>query len=485
MCCIRLQFADANSDKGENLEEVAYTMVCPSPDLYKDLHCDMVIPKLTTKLLEDYLQPMGKKLGDTDKNMYSEKYLSFVRICNKGRKTYIHAECHAEMKKSVAYKLDIILESDGVISECQCECTVGSGPSAHCKHVCACLYGLCLFGDGKPIITQETCTQKLQTFHVAKKHTGTPVKAHNLPLSHVNERIRYDPRPPKFRREEGSFDRIRNLCINYASSFSASLPMLQLCPPANMLGICHDHDYFQLTAEDHFLHRHHIISISDSDIAAIEQRTRGQCGNKNWLQERCYRLQASNFGRICKATERTDFRKLAASLTEVNEFSSLATDHGKKSESAAIAKYEELKRTTVAKSGIVVSKQKPYLACSPDGLVHDDLLVEVKCPYSARNQLISSNSVPYLLKDANGAYCLQVGHDYFYQIQGQMFVTQRHRCHLVVYTLVDCCIVEVKYDRDFIEAMLGKLDVFFEKHFRPALLERFLYKHYDQYSFVY
>jgi hypothetical protein len=380
LCFIRLQFADANSDKGENLEEVAYTMVCPSPDLYKDLHSDMVIPKLTTKLLEDYLQPMGKKLGDTDKNMYSEKYLSFVRICNKGRKTYIHAECHAEMKKSVAYKLDIILESDGVISECQCECTVGSGPSAHCKHVCACLYGLCLFGDGKPILTQETCTQKLQTFHVAKKHTGTPVKAHNLPLSHVNERIRYDPRPPKFRREEGSFDRVRNLCINYASSFSASLPMLQLCPPANMLGICHDHDYFQLTAEDHFLHRHHIISISDSDIAAIEQRTRGQCGNKNWLQERCYRLQASNFGRICKATERTDFRKLAASLTEVNEFSSLATDHGKKSESAAIAKYEELKRTTVAKSGIVVSKQKPYLACSPDGLVHDDLLVEVKCP---------------------------------------------------------------------------------------------------------
>ena len=39
-------------------------------------------------------------------------------------------------------------------------------------------------------------------------------------------------------------------------------------------------------------------------------------------------------------------KKLAASLTEVNEFSSLATDHGKKSESAAIAKYEELKKTT-------------------------------------------------------------------------------------------------------------------------------------------
>lgn len=135
--------------------------------------------------------------------------------------------------------------------------------------------------------------------------------------------------------------------ISYISSFLASLPKLQLCPSANMLGICHDHNYFQLTAKDHFLHCYHIISISDSAIAAIEQRTRDQCGNENWLQERWYRLQASNFGQICKVTDRTDFRNLAAYVTEVNMFSFLATDHGKKYESATIAKHEELKRATV------------------------------------------------------------------------------------------------------------------------------------------
>jgi hypothetical protein len=30
-----------------------------------------------------------------------------------------------------------------------------------------------------------------------------------------------------------------------------------------------------------------------------------------WKQERCKRLQASNFGRVCKATERTNFSNLA------------------------------------------------------------------------------------------------------------------------------------------------------------------------------
>lgn len=84
------------------------------------------------------------------------------------------------MKKSVSYKVDIVLEYDEVFSEYQCECAVGMGPTAHCKHVCACLFGLCKFGEGERIITQQTCTQQLQTFYVAKKHTGTPVKAQNL-----------------------------------------------------------------------------------------------------------------------------------------------------------------------------------------------------------------------------------------------------------------------------------------------------------------
>jgi hypothetical protein len=54
-------------------------------------------------------------------------------------------------------------------------------------------------------------------------------------------------------------------------------------------------------------------------IKYIESSTIGQSKNKMWKQERCKRLQASNFGRICKATERTNFSNLADALTVFKE----------------------------------------------------------------------------------------------------------------------------------------------------------------------
>jgi hypothetical protein len=204
-----------------------------------------------------------------------------------------------------------------------------------------------------------------------------------------------------------------------------------------------------------------ITSITADKAVAIEECTRGQTTNRSWLQERCYRLHASHFGRICKATVRTDFIKLAVSLTAIHDFISNATDHGKKYEEPAIGKYCELQSVSVVRSGIVVCMEKPYLACSPDGLVGDDLLVEVKCPYTVRNMLVTDITVPYLFKNDEGKLCLQPSHDYYYQIQGQMFITKCRLCHLVVYTLVDCCIVDVSYDASFVDAMIQKLDSFF------------------------
>ena len=52
----------------------------------------MSIPNVTTKIIADYLQPLSKKLCDTDINMYKERYLSFVRMCINNGKTYVHAD---------------------------------------------------------------------------------------------------------------------------------------------------------------------------------------------------------------------------------------------------------------------------------------------------------------------------------------------------------------------------------------------------------
>ncbi len=55
-----------------------------------------------------------------------------------------------------------------------------SAPDAHCKHVALVYYALIKMKDG--IETKETCTQQLQTFHQAKKHSGSLAKMSSVPF---------------------------------------------------------------------------------------------------------------------------------------------------------------------------------------------------------------------------------------------------------------------------------------------------------------
>ena len=86
----------------------------------------------------------------------------FIRFIRHSTTTDVHffvSHMWAEMKKTVAYKVDISVSSLGVVQEAQCECAAGQGPSAHCKHVAAVLFGLMSFTTSGNLITALTCTQ--------------------------------------------------------------------------------------------------------------------------------------------------------------------------------------------------------------------------------------------------------------------------------------------------------------------------------------
>lgn len=55
----------------------------------------------------------------------------------------------------------------------------------------------------------------------------------------------------------------------------------------------------------------------------------------------------------------------------------------------------------------------------------------------------------------------------------------------VVYTFKDIILVKVSKDELFIQEMISKLLEFYESHFKLAILNKFFYKSYDQYSFIY
>jgi len=74
----------------------------------------------------------------------------------------------------------------------------------------------------------------------------------------------------------------------------------------------------------------------------------------------------------------------------------------------------------------------PYLASSPDALLDEDQLIEVKCPYTAKQCQVAPDIVPYLHCEDNQLH-LDRSHDYYYQIQCQLLWTSGKQCVLVIY----------------------------------------------------
>lgn len=287
----------------------------------------------------------------------------------------------------------------------------------------------------------------------------------------------YDPRPATLRHSDNYQDFFFNTLAG--SQLNHTIPFHFIRRPANPYAIETDHDYEQFSAFEKFLSTENITQISDADIKTIELKTRGQASNSFWYEERTKRLHASSFGRICKATARTDFSKLAKSFTTIKKFDTAATLHGKKQEPRAIVKFQSLHNVDVVSCGIFVSARKPYIAGSPDGLIGDDRIVEVKCPYTAKFKTINCESVPWLnLDEHSGGYSLSREHAYYYQVQGLMYVTERVACDFVVYTISDMLVITVLRDEDFIEVMLQKLDKFFDEFFKPALQNKHFLRDY-------
>ena len=101
---------------------------------------------------------------------------------------------------------------------------------------------------------------------------------------------------------------------------------------------------------------------------------------------------------------------------------------------------------TVEECGLFVSLENPWLAGTPDGLVHDPSpdaskpsgLVEIKNPYSARHltlaEAVKSPTFCLQHKKEDDTFQLKRRHDYYYQIQCQLYCTNRAWCDFVLRT---------------------------------------------------
>lgn len=155
-------------------------------------------------------------------------------------------------------------------------------------------------------------------------------------------------------------------------------------------------------------------------------------GSEDWLRLRLGKLTASNFEKVITPskweptkgqTRRTHAIYLLTELILDMPLSGVTTasmNHGTAYEENARAAYEMLAGETVEPCGFCTNDEMTYGA-SPDAFVGSDGLLEIKAPFKP------DVHVEYMMRPES------LVEEYFVQVQGQLFVTQRKWTDLISY----------------------------------------------------
>lgn len=145
----------------------------------------------------------------------------------------------------------------------------------------------------------------------------------------------------------------------------------------------------------------------------------------NWYQARIGKVTASRISKLNakpakgKALNALELELLTERITgqAVNNFTSPAMQWGIDTEPLARQAYELQYFCTVIETGLIDHPTIAMCGASPDGLVGDDGLIEIKCPNTTTHiSTLVSDEVPY---------------EYIPQMQWQMACTGRKWCDFV------------------------------------------------------
>ncbi len=188
-------------------------------------------------------------------------------------------------------------------------------------------------------------------------------------------------------------------------------------------------------------------------ILELEQRS------PEWYKARCGIPTASDFDKIITSTGAPSKQRTKYMYQLVGErlggivdegYQNFAMLQGIAKEDEARSLYELIVKP-VQKVGFCLSDCGRF-GCSPDGLVEEDGLVEIKCP------LISTH-VEYLLKNKD-----EIPTDYFQQTQGQLLVTGRKWVDFLSYFPgLEPLIVREEPDETFQRLLKKELELFTEE----------------------
>jgi hypothetical protein len=152
---------------------------------------------------------------------------------------------------------------------------------------------------------------------------------------------------------------------------------------------------------------------------------------EEWHQARLGKFTSSRFGDMMKTGRKKEekfggmaisyiYEKIAELWTgSWHAVTSISTEWGNDLEPEAILRYEKETKNTVTPVGFIPYGE--WAGGSPDGLVGNDGIIEVKCPYN------SANHVKTIILN-------EVWDDsHLFQMQGNLMVTNRKWCDYITY----------------------------------------------------
>ncbi|XP_049268643.1 uncharacterized protein LOC125757253 [Rhipicephalus sanguineus] len=226
------------------------------------------------------------------------------------------------------------------------------------------------------------------------------------------------------------------------------------------------------TASENFVKS---LSLSVTSIEDLQRATSKQSGSSLWKHERRKRLTASVFGAICKMKPTTGCGRTVGDIL-YKEISSEAIRYGRDHECVALRQLEKECNVVVKQCGLFVDQENPFLGASPDGLIGEDVLVEVKCPYSARDltplEGVRAKKITYCTENEDGKLKLKSNSNYWSQVQGQMNISRRQKCLFVVWTKNGISIEAISRDEVFWKnEMFPRLKTFYMHCMLPELVD--------------
>ena len=230
--------------------------------------------------------------------------------------------------------------------------------------------------------------------------------------------------------------------------------------------------------------------ITQDQILELEKLTREQAICPLWFEHRRGRITGSIahelFRRKATTPPENLLRKImgydSKDLSKVKPIKWGTDNEDKARDQYVRIKSEEHESFECRHSGFLIDEKRPYIGASADGIATCNCckprVLEIKCPYKYKDvdpmEAARIDSKFCLDEDGN----LKTTHQYYTQLQLEIHVNHLFGVEvgdLCVYTNKCIHIVEdIKYDKDYVEQLLGKCESFFHSYLLPEILTRSL-----------